>query len=201
MKKFIAIMFLGLLWSNVSSASLYGSGDLEISKNMFKRIYNYLGSGVKNKTAGAQRTGRGTYFAITVSGKESGSTYCPWSQCEDNPIMAKKHCEKNAKKYANLNEKCKLMFKGKTLKWNGSKLKLSKKDDLEKEIARAGINVIGSSSVNQNIEIKKPVIEKKPKKNNNSTDIASQFEKLNKLYKSGALTKDEFNKAKKKLLN
>ena len=48
---------------------------------------------------------------------------------------------------------------------------------------------------------KKPVIEKKPKKNNNSTDIASQFEKLNKLYKSGALTKDEFEKAKKKLLN
>ena len=32
-------------------------------------------------------------------------------------------------------------------------------------------------------------------------EVASQFEKLNKLYKSGALTKDEFEKAKKKLLN
>ena len=35
----------------------------------------------------------------------------------------------------------------------------------------------------------------------NTYDIASQLEQLNKLYQSGALTKDEFNKAKKKLLN
>jgi hypothetical protein len=35
----------------------------------------------------------------------------------------------------------------------------------------------------------------------NTSNIASQLEQLSKLYKSGALTKDEFNKAKKKLLN
>ena len=35
----------------------------------------------------------------------------------------------------------------------------------------------------------------------NTYDIASQLEQLNKLYQSGALTKDEFKKAKKKLLN
>ena len=35
----------------------------------------------------------------------------------------------------------------------------------------------------------------------NTSDIAFQLEQLSKLYKSGALTKDEFNKAKKKLLN
>ena len=34
----------------------------------------------------------------------------------------------------------------------------------------------------------------------NTSDIAFQLEQLSKLYKSGALTKDEFNKAKKKLL-
>ena len=35
----------------------------------------------------------------------------------------------------------------------------------------------------------------------NTSDIVFQLEQLSKLYKSGALTKDEFNKAKKKLLN
>ena len=35
----------------------------------------------------------------------------------------------------------------------------------------------------------------------NTSNIASQLEQLNDLYKSGTLTKDEFNKAKKKLLN
>ena len=35
----------------------------------------------------------------------------------------------------------------------------------------------------------------------NTSDIVSQLEQLNKLYKSGTLTKDEFDKAKKKILN
>ena len=35
----------------------------------------------------------------------------------------------------------------------------------------------------------------------NTSDIVSQLEQLNKLYKSGALTKDEFDKAKMKILN
>jgi hypothetical protein len=35
----------------------------------------------------------------------------------------------------------------------------------------------------------------------NSNDIVDQLNKLNDLYKSGALTKEEFEKAKKKLLN
>ena len=90
------------------------------------------------------------------------------------------------------------MFKGNTLKWNGSRVRLSQKDDIEASLARVGITVIGSNNVNLNKEIKKPYISKK--KTINSTDVASQLEQLNKLYKSGALTKDEFGKAKKKLL-
>jgi hypothetical protein len=34
-----------------------------------------------------------------------------------------------------------------------------------------------------------------------TSDLASQLEQLNDLYKSGTLTKDEFDKAKKKILN
>ena len=36
---------------------------------------------------------------------------------------------------------------------------------------------------------------------NLSSDILDQINKLNDLYKSGVLTKDEFEKAKKKILN
>ena len=35
----------------------------------------------------------------------------------------------------------------------------------------------------------------------NSSNIVENLNKLNDLYKSGVLTKDEFEKAKKKLLN
>ena len=39
------------------------------------------------------------------------------------------------------------------------------------------------------------------KTSSNNPDIVSQIQQLNELYKSGALTKEEFEKAKKKLLN
>ena len=35
----------------------------------------------------------------------------------------------------------------------------------------------------------------------NSNDLSSEISKLNELYKNGALTKEEFEKAKSKLLN
>ena len=37
--------------------------------------------------------------------------------------------------------------------------------------------------------------------NNESSNIVEQLKKLNELYKSGVLTKEEFEKAKKKILN
>ena len=60
-------MFLGLLWCNSSmAASIYGSGDIEISKRVFDHIVFYLGSGVKNKKYAKQK-GPGTNFAVSIS--------------------------------------------------------------------------------------------------------------------------------------
>ena len=44
-------------------------------------------------------------------------------------------------------------------------------------------------------------IENKVKTTDDNNDITQQLKDLNELYKSGALTKEEFEKAKKKLLN
>ena len=44
------------------------------------------------------------------------------------------------------------------------------------------------------------LIKKKLSDNNDTGDIVTQLKELNDLYKSGVLTKDEFDKAKKKLL-
>ena len=43
--------------------------------------------------------------------------------------------------------------------------------------------------------------EKKKTKNTDNNDIVKQLKDLEELYKSGVLTKEEFTKAKKKILN
>ena len=47
----------------------------------------------------------------------------------------------------------------------------------------------------------KKKVEKKKAKNTDNNDIVKQLKDLDELYKSGALTKEEYTKAKKKLLN
>jgi uncharacterized protein YqgQ len=44
-------------------------------------------------------------------------------------------------------------------------------------------------------------VSKKIEKEKNTIEMISQIKKLNNLYKSGVLTKEEFTKAKKKVLN
>ena len=53
----------------------------------------------------------------------------------------------------------------------------------------------------QRLDLSSISLNKSKKLSNRSNELTEQLIQLNKLYKSGALTKDEFNKAKKKLLN
>ena len=62
------------------------------------------------------------------------------------------------------------------------------------------LEIIGSTNLYERSITKNGSVSK-PQKTENASDIVLELKKLNKLYKSGALTKDEFNKAKKKLLN
>ena len=51
------------------------------------------------------------------------------------------------------------------------------------------------------IKIAKKKSKEEVKQTDDSNDIVQQIKDLNEMYKSGALTKEEFEKAKKKLLN
>ena len=52
-----------------------------------------------------------------------------------------------------------------------------------------------------NINGEKKTKKKNIKKNSYNSNIVDQLNSLNELYKSGVLTKEEFEKAKKKILN
>ena len=143
MKKTLAIIVLSFLWSNTSTAnSLYGNGEIEISKKLYNYIEGYLGSGIKNKNQGAKSRGRGTYLAISTTTDWGSSSYCPFSACsDDGGLRVKSNCQKRAKKKTGKKEKCKLLFKGHTIKWNGNKIKVGPNDDLEALLKTAGITV------------------------------------------------------------
>ena len=199
MKLFLKIflIIISFLFTHAKASSLYGSGDLEISKALYNYIADYLGSGVKNKNEGAKSRGRGTYLAISTTADWGSSSYCPWSQCEDDGgIRVKRGCEKGAKKRTGQKETCKLLFKGHTIRWNGSKIKVSTNDDLAYALKQVNITVKGLTDKNNS-----PTKAKSKEKKIDKSDISNKLNELNKLYKSGVLTKNEFELAKKRLLD
>ena len=62
----------------------------------------------------------------------------------------------------------------------------------------AFIFYLGGSAIMKGFSAK---FSNRPKKSEDSSQISDEILKLNELFKSGALTQEEFDKAKKKLLN
>ena len=188
MKKIISITVLGLLLiGNAYSAPRAGKGELVLSDDTLNRFIKYI-----------QGKGRQTpaWFYVTLDGNRSIYWSCGSGDCQmrDNVSQI---CE------VEIGQECKLFATRRTIRWkndiNPGKGKAStfKSKWSESEII-AKLNELGflggSTTVSKLKKIEKTI-------DQNKNDIVGQLKTINELYKSGSLTKEEFAKAKKKLLN
>jgi len=193
MKKLTAILFLNILFASNANAG-YGSGELILSDNVVYNFQRYL----QGKQGAPMR------FLVTEDGKNSFWWYCPYSKCASGgDTQEAKKCT------ARHGVSCQTFAVRRSIKWkNGTdaralKIKFKSKDSIQEiKDKLTALNFYGSSDFKKTKPKTSNYINKKTKqKNINSSDLISQLEDLNKLFKSGALTKEEFETAKKKLLN
>ena len=193
MKKLTAILFLNILFASNANAG-YGSGELILNDNVVYSFQRYLQG----------KKGKPVRFLVTEDGKNSFWWYCAYSNCVPggDTIEAKKCTARHG-------VSCSTFAVGRSIKWkNGTdaralKIKFKSKDSIQEiKDKLTALNFYGSSDVKKTKPKTSNYINKKTKqKNKNSSDLISQLEDLNKLFKSGALTKEEYESAKKKLLN
>ena len=117
-----------------------------------------------------------------------------------NKKYEKKRCKKKS------GQECFEFANGYKIVWQNG---INKKRRLKKKEIMAGktLQILqelgfydGGSTKTKKIKKNKVEKKKEPKKKK-SDDIVQQLKDLNELYESGVLTKEEFEKAKKKLLN
>ena len=191
MKKLLGIVVLGLLWGNTSFAG-YGAGELTMSEGAVLSFQKYL----KGKKGKPMR------FLISEDGLLTHWWYCPYSQCvPGGDTQEAKICSRKAR------TPCHTFAVGRSVKWKnainpGGKAasfagRYTNKYDLEEIKKRLTELGFYGGSVTQ---IKKKEIKKKEIKTSDK-NLTQKLKELNELYKSGALTKEEFEKAKEKLLN
>ena len=220
MIRYLSILLLLICFQNQSFAKT-GKGSLKLDKTTMEIAIMYMyGAGNKNfkNYAGGNNKHKPTIMAVSQDGWGYMYNYCPREAARGclppNAYQVIKQCEK----YSN-GSPCFIFAKKRRIVWKngGPKVVITNKDlkspyVVAKKIKEAGFydgdiaELVGIDiSTGQKDEKTKITGEKKdaPKitKKNKSADVVKELETLSNLYKSGVLSKDEFKRAKEKLLN
>jgi hypothetical protein len=206
MKKFLGIVALSLLsCGNAYSIAQDGKGELKLSKNVITHFQNYLRGGVGY---GAKTThNKPSVFWVTEDGMNAYFWYCPYNTCRGgSPAQEKLICEQAYGKV------CWRFARKNSVRWkngiNPAKGQMSKfNSKWSDEAILAKLTELGfygdtsSSSITSTPKVTKKKKETKKITEVEKGDIVSQIKDLKELLDVGAITQDEFEKAKKKLLD
>ena len=183
---FFALIFI-FITTNVHSKN--GYGDLKMNSNVLENFIEYI-SGVGMDKIGYKK-GTPHYFAINNEGTASYYYFCPLkysNNCKDDDwIKVRRECSKRSKDLGG--EKCAVFAKKRKIVWDSKNFTFPKNPDREYVINK--LNELGFID-------ETPLAETFDKTN---PDIVEKLSSLKKLYDAGALSKKDFEKAKKKILD
>ena len=210
MKKLLGIVVLGLSLAICNTVQAKdGSGKLKISETTLNHFLSYLGGDGQRDKGLWFESGEPMVFAITQSGKYSAYYYCPKEYVVKSggctPVgtvigPAQNACKKYVKESGS-SERCFIFAKKRKIVWDSMNYKFPKKlstDIVKKKLIELGFY---GQQAEKKIEKKETKTTKKKTKVTKDDDIVQKIKELKELYDSGALTEEEFSKAKKKLLN
>jgi len=198
MKKLLGIIVLGLLFGgNAYSKSYTGEGEVKLSNQVISNFQNYI----KLKKVEGIRADPGI-FMITLDGSKSYYYYCGHN-LEGGCMNNAGHAEVTAcKKYTK--KECKIFARKRRVIWkngiNDGKSKSQFKSKMsysEMKDKLASLGFIGDA-ISSTTNKKKAKI---TKKKSEDKDVVAKLKDLKKLLDDGVISKEEFKKAKKKILD
>ena len=216
--KLFIYTIISLLLFNPTYAK-WGKGELKLSKHTMESVLMYMyGAGNSKYSGDAKRKNDPSIIAISVDGNSSNYYYCPAEYrstgCAGTGLTKKAiyGCEKRSN-----GSPCFIFAKKRSIVWKngGAKLRIKSKDlkspyVVAKKIQNAGFydgelfELTGINIETGQVNEESNLTGKKKNSNNSnkkSTNIVEELETLTKLYENGSLSKEEFDKAKNKLLN
>ena len=213
MKIFLGIVVIGFLliadsYAGVTTGYKFGKGPLKVTKNTADTIEYYFSGGRMGVYKKKQKDAWGPgLMAISVDGTDSSIIRHPATVRSIQPSHYAGQVIKSCKKRSG--KECFLFANAYKIVWdNGSN---KKKRKLKRKDIRAGKTIAlltelgffdgSNSSALTTTTSKKTKKNKKKKESKSDKDIVKKLKDLKDLLDTGVLSKEEFEKAKKKLLN
>ena len=221
MKKITAIFFCLFIYSTSAHAigawkNFVGNGELKLSKDAFNTIEFYFSTGKYGEIYNNPKydwekelrksVWKPAFVVVSQNGKGLFWYYSPpMGEIDTTPNYLKKArdaCRKQGQ------GECFLFARKDKIVWqngiNPPKGTKIKKKDAKNGIVLSKLTELGfydgGIKKTNKIEKKKKETKKKPE-NDDNKDIVKQLKDLKEMYDNGAITKEEYEKAKKKLLN
>ena len=173
------------MYNPSSFAVIKGKGEVKMSDDAVDHFIQYIRGKIKDG-----RRWKPAVFILSSNGEWHMAWYCPYNECIENERKTVERCERET------GVKCGVFAKRRTIYWeNGINTKTNKaklKSKMSYEQIKSELTRLGFYG-------KTTTVTKKD--NLTNEDIVEQLKTIKKLYDEGALTKEEFQKAKKKLLN
>ena len=210
MKKIFSTVILLLFFSIKSFAAPDGKGEVQLSEQVVNSFINYITG--KTSKKGKSLFNKPSSFWITIDGSTSYWWYNPHGigNSHSNTSEEKAKCERSH------SQSCSRFARGRYVRWDnginpkGKAAKFSNKmseSEVRAKLTKLGfynndfLDTTTTPKITKKKETKK--VEKKITKKitKSDADIVSKLKDLKDLLDSGVLTKEEFEKAKKKLLN
>ena len=194
MKKLLGIIVLGLFLSGNAYAFTKGTGEVKMTDRALNHFIDYVQgkSNFKKKVGNVKP--KPDMFVLSSNGNWTSAWFCPYSQGCIDSLSTKtiKECERET------GTTCGVFAARRTIYWdngiNTKKKKARFKSQMSGSEIRAKLKELGFiEDGNSSTPIKKKKSEDK--------DIITKLKDLKKLLDDGILSKEEFEKAKKKILN
>ena len=186
MKKLLGIVVLLLMFSSTGNAGKYGEGELKLSPSVVDQFIYYIrGKGNKSPSD----------FYVTLDGTRATSWICgvgPSVCVEGDHVQDILDCERRTGK------KCKKFALKRVIKWkNGINPARGKASTINSKWSDAQIK----AKLTELGFLGQSVSKVEKKETNLSDESINDLRALKELYDEGVLTKEEFEKAKKAILN
>ena len=183
MKKILVFFFLCMFLYNPSgNAMITGKGEVKLSERTLQNFLWYLRGDWPERQKGRYVP---AYFILSSDGSWSYFMWCPYNECWSNERPQVELCERET------GVTCGAFAVRRIIHWdngiNTSKTKAKFNSKMSDDEVKSELNRLGFYGEIEN--------------QSNSTNLSGQLQSLKKLYEDGVLTKEEFKKAKKKLLN
>jgi hypothetical protein len=189
LKSQIFLLAIILIFNTTNVYSKNGFGDLKMNSNILENFIDYI-TGVGVDKVGLKK-GTPSFFSVNSEGTSSYYYFCPLkysNNCNPSSWMeVQTKCNKRSKK--NGGGRCFIFANKRKIVWDSKNFTFPKNPDREYVINK--LNELGFID-------ETPLAETFDKTN---PDIVEKLSSLKKLYDAGALSKKDFEKAKKKILD